>query len=317
MNLESPTRMHRTYTALAVMVLFFLTLTTYAQAQTPADRIDLSGVSVAIYYGDQSSSQSSRNALTFMFQWMNASTDLLYASDIIGGELSNYDMVVIPGGWAVTYNSELGTGGITEIRRFVRAGGAFFGVCAGAYFACDKITWEGPTYDYSLDLFDGTGVGPVVEIASWPDYDMCEIRVNHSSDIIDFSGEPATHSVMYYGGPYFVSESQDEIHTLATFSVNNQSAMIAFEYESGRVFLSGPHPEWDEDSQRDNSIWENEFDDQGSEWDMMMKVSLWLVEDFESSSTTPPTLELSFEQSVAIVATLFIVMVLIVYRMKK
>ena len=317
MNLDITPRMHRTFVALAIMVMFILTLTTYAQAQTPADRIDLSGVSVAIYYGDQSSSQSSRNALTFMFQWMNASTDLLYASDIIGGELSNYDMVVIPGGWAVTYNSELGTGGITEIRRFVRAGGAFFGVCAGAYFACDKITWEGPTYDYSLDLFDGTGVGPVVEIASWPDYDMCEIRVNHSSDIIDFSGEPATHSVMYYGGPYFVSESQDEIHTLATFSVNNQSAMIAFEYESGRVFLSGPHPEWDEDSQRDNSIWENEFDDQGSEWDMMMKVSLWLVEDFESSSTTPPTLELSFEQSVAIVATLFIVMVLIVYRMKK
>lgn len=317
MNLDITPRMHRTFVALAIMVMFILTLTTYAQAQTPADRIDLSGVSVAIYYGDQSSSQSSRNALTFMFQWMNASTGLLYASDIIGGELSNYDMVVIPGGWAVSYNSELGTSGITEIRRFVREGGAFFGVCAGAYFACDKVTWEETTLDYSLDLFDGTGVGPVVEIASWPNYDMCEIRVNHSSDIIDFSGEPAAHSVMYYGGPYFESESQDGIHTLATFSVNNQSAMIAFEYESGRVFLSGPHPEWEEDSQRDNSIWENEFDDQGSEWDMMMKVSLWLVEDLESSTTTPPTLGLSFEQSVAIAATLLVVLVLFVYRMKK
>jgi len=83
------------------------------------------------------------------------------------------------------------------------------------------------------------------------------------------------------------------------------------------VFLSGPHPEWEEDSQRDNSIWENEFDDQGSEWDMMMKVSLWLVEDLESSTTTPPTLGLSFEQSVAIAATLLVVLVLFVYRMKK
>jgi hypothetical protein len=93
--------------------------------------------------------------------------------------------------------------------------------------------------------------------------------------------------------------------------------MIAFEYESGRVFLSGPHPEWEEDSQRDNSIWENEFDDQGSEWDMMMKVSLWLVEGQEPSTTPPPTMALSFEQSVAIAATLFVVMILIVYRTKK
>jgi len=317
MNLDATTRIHRTSVALALIAMIILTLTTYAQAQTPADQIDLSGVCVAVYFGDQSSSQSSRNALTFMFQWMNASTDLLYASDIIDGELSNYDMVVIPGGWAVTYNSELGTSGIAEIRRFVREGGAFFGVCAGAYFACDKITWEGTTLDYSLDLFDGTGVGPIEEIAGWPNYDMCEISVNHSSDIIDFSGEPATHSVMYYGGPCFESESQDGVHTLATFSVNNQSAMIAFEYESGRVFLSGPHPEWEEDSQRDNSVWENEFDDQGSEWDMMMKVSLWLVEDLESSTTPLSTLGLSFEQSVAIAATLLVVIVLIVYRTKK
>jgi glutamine amidotransferase-like uncharacterized protein len=316
MKLETSTRSYRSFVALAVVVMFILTLGTNAQAQTPANRIDLSGVRVAVYFGDQSSSQSSRNALTFMFQWMNASTDLLYASDIIDGELSNYDMVVIPGGWAVTYNSELGTTGITEIRQFVREGGAFFGVCAGAYFACDKITWEETTYDYSLDLFDGTGVGPIEEIASWPNYDMCEISVNHSLDIIDFSGEPFTHSVMYYGGPYFESESQDGVHTLATFSVNGKSAMIAFEYNSGRVFLSGPHPEWEEDSQRDNSIWENEFDDQGSEWDMMMKVSLWLVEDLEPSTTPPPTLALSFEQSVAIAAALLVIVALVMYRAK-
>lgn len=317
MNLDTNTRVHRTFVALAIIAMFILTGTTYAQAQTPADQIDLSGVSVAVYFGDQSSSQSSRNALTFMFQWMNASTDLLYASDIIDGELSNYDMVVIPGGWAVTYNNELGTTGIAEIRRFVREGGAFFGVCAGAYFACDKVTWEGTTYDYSLDLFDGTGVGPVEEIASWPNYDMSEISVNHSSDIIDFSGEPSTHSVMYYGGPYFESESQDGIHTLATFSANSQSAMIAFEFNSGRVFLSGPHPEWEEDSQRDNSIWENEFDDQGSEWDMMMKVSLWLVEDLEPSTTQPPAMGLTFGQSIAIAASLLVITALIVYRTKK
>jgi hypothetical protein len=68
--------------------------------------------------------------------------------------------------------------------------------------------------------------------------------------------------------------------------------MIAFEYEDGRVFLSGPHPEWDEDSDRDGDIgWDAVFDDFGSEWEMMLKVSLWLLENSGTThtETTSPT----------------------------
>jgi len=65
--------------------------------------------------------------------------------------------------------------------------------------------------------------------------------------------------------------------------------MIAFEYEEGRVFLSGPHPEWEEGSNRDGCTWENFFDDQGSEWDLMLKISLWLTEGFTTSTTTTTT----------------------------
>ena len=60
--------------------------------------------------------------------------------------------------------------------------------------------------------------------------------------------------------------------------------MIALEYEEGRVFLSGPHPEWEEDSDRDGQAWPDGFDDDGSEWNMMLAVSLWLTES--DSSTT-------------------------------
>jgi hypothetical protein len=75
---------------------------------------------------------------------------------------------------------------------------------------------------------------------------------------------------------------------LATYAANNESAMIAFEYEDGRVFLSGPHPEWEEDSDRDNVVgWDIAFDDFGSEWDMMIKVSLWLLENSGSETTSP------------------------------
>ncbi|MHA3964519.1 MAG: BPL-N domain-containing protein [Candidatus Thorarchaeota archaeon SMTZ1-45] len=281
-----------------LVVLILFTVSPLSVTTTTGQLIltDLNGVKIALYYGDPSSSASSRTALQFMFSWMNATVDILDASDIKYGNLDGYDIVVIPGGWAGTYNMELAGTGITEIRNFVRDGGAFFGVCAGAYFGCDKIRWEGEVLEYQMDLFEGYGIGPVEEIAIWPNFAMTEIIINHSSSIIDFSGEPSNHSVMYYGGPWFNITDKEGIHSVATYKANNESAMIAFEYEDGRVFLSGPHPEWEEGSDRDNSSWENGFDDEGSEWNMMLSVAIWLVDGHatntettsKSSETAPP-----------------------------
>ncbi len=265
---------------------------------------DLTGKNIAVYYGGPTSTES-RTALQLMFSWMNASVDILDASDISGGALSGYDMIAIPGGWAGDYNTDLAGSGIIEIRNFIRDGGAFFGVCAGAYFGCDKLLWEGDVLEYPLNLYDGFGIGPVEEIATWPNRDMTEIVINQTSPLIDLSGEPANHTIQYFGGPYFDIAGKEGIHSLATYAVNDESAMIAFEYEDGRVFLSGPHPEWEEDSGRDNSVgWDAAFDDFGSEWGMMLKVSLWLLENSGSetisSATTTPDGPLSTEMIVII-----------------
>lgn len=284
MNAQSP----RKFIVLVIVSLFIVSpfhiMTTTAQT-IPTDLV---GMKIALYHGDPSTSASSRTSLQFMFSWMNASVDVLYASDISGGNLSDYDMIAVPGGWAGTYNEDLAGTGITEIRNFVRDGGAFFGVCAGAYFGCDKLLWEGYVLEYPLNLFEGYGIGPVEEIAPWPNRAMTEIIINQTSPLIDLSGEPMNHSVLYFGGPWFDIAGIEGIHSLATYAANNESAMIAFEYEDGRVFLSGPHPEAEEDSDRDNVVgWDNVFDDFGSEWDMMLKVSLWLLENSGSETTSP------------------------------
>jgi hypothetical protein len=54
-------------------------------------------------------------------------------------------------------------------------------------------------------------------------------------------------------------------------------AMIAFEYEEGKVFLTGPHPEWEEDSFRDGCVWDNYLDEDGSDWNLCKTISLWLT----------------------------------------
>ena len=135
-----------------------------------------------------------------MFMWMNASVVTLSTASVRSGVLGEFDLFVVPGGYAADYNDALGLEGLTDIREFVSNGGAFFGVCAGAYFACDNILWEGAPIEYNLDLFEGTGTGAIDSIAPWPNYDMCVIDVSKSSSIVDLSSEPENHTVMYYGG---------------------------------------------------------------------------------------------------------------------
>lgn len=54
--------------------------------------------------------------------------------------------------------------------------------------------------------------------------------------------------------------------------------MVAFEYGKGRVFLSGPHPEIEVDSDRDGSNRFNDLEDEGSEWPLLLAVMNWLTE---------------------------------------
>jgi hypothetical protein len=100
---------------------------------------------------------------------------------------------------------------------------------------------------------------------------------------------------MYYGGPYFETEGMEGITTLATYSYNGMPAMIAFEYGegNGRVFLTGPHPEWEEDSYRDGSLWDNNLDENGSEWELCKTVSLWLASVTDEPSGPSPDSDLT------------------------
>ena len=62
--------------------------------------------------------------------------------------------------------------------------------------------------------------------------------------------------------------------------------MIAFEYGAGTVFLSSPHPEYEENSDRDDTTFGDDLDDPDSEWDLLFRVSKWLI---EASSDEPPS----------------------------
>jgi len=61
--------------------------------------------------------------------------DVVSAEGVRRGALSSYQLVVVPGGWASLKSEALGRGGRDELRRFVRHGGSYLGLCGGAGLA--------------------------------------------------------------------------------------------------------------------------------------------------------------------------------------
>jgi len=215
-------------------------------------------------------------ACSNMFRWMNLSATFVYADDIRNGSLSDFDLLCMPGGWAYGFSEDLREDGASKILDFVLSGGAYLGICAGAFYACDYLVWEGIRYDYPIGLFPGYGIGPLNEICPYPDYNMTRINiVNHSHPIT--SSEPPYEWILYYGGPGLHPYEGRNVTVLATYNSSNQPAIIAFEYGIGRVFLCGPHPEIEEDSYRDGTSFGEKLDDQGSDWLLMYEAVKWLV----------------------------------------
>ena len=62
----------------------------------------------------------------------------LTAADLRAGALVDYDVVVLPGGSATKQSRALGDQGRQRLVDFVRSGGGYLGVCAGAYLAASE-----------------------------------------------------------------------------------------------------------------------------------------------------------------------------------
>ncbi|MBE3095716.1 MAG: hypothetical protein IMZ44_01140 [Planctomycetes bacterium] len=82
--------------------------------------------------------------------------------------LQGLQAIVMPGGWSVFQKVAAGNSGLEAIRKFVENGGRYLGICAGAYLAAQQVRWQGETYPYPLQLFDGLAEGALPELAAWP-----------------------------------------------------------------------------------------------------------------------------------------------------
>jgi glutamine amidotransferase-like uncharacterized protein len=258
---------------ISLMLLFMLTLVFLPPAKAQAEIHDLSGVNVAVYVGAGVMS-SSYTALTKMFEWMNATAEPVLASQIRDGILDDYDIVVFPGGSEHNYYLDLNTTGMQKIEDFVSAGGSYFGVCGGSTF--------GANY---LQFLNGS-MRPVYEPGTTQHLTI--MHINRSSTGPDLSGCPENVSLMYWGSQYFEPWAGASIIPIARYDYNGKAGMVAFKHHKGTVFLSSPHPEYEEGSDRDGTAAYDSLNDPDSEWGILFQVAKWLVEAsvVESSSST-------------------------------
>lgn len=274
-------------------IFFFLVL-----SSPPTEGLSLDGAAVALYNDENAPPGRSGAweygviALKNMLDWAGLRYEEIDYNDLNSSpqDFSKlYRVILFPGGNAYWYNYWISLAGKERIRDFVAGGGGYFGICAGAFFACDRIYWEGNYYGdafminaygqltgYDLDLFPGIGIGPINGIADWQ-------TVGYNMTGFDFAGgstlmagyryniAPSSEEILYYGGPYFLIDPGRNVEVLATYDYNGENALVAFRYGAGTIVLSGPHPEIEEDSTRDGICYammprKAGMEDSGSDW---------------------------------------------------
>lgn len=258
-----------------LLVIVLSTLLVQCGGESTMSSRDDGRTVIAVYDGDGAAAVCVTAAI-MMFRWMEYEVIRIDSGDVNSGDLSGIDLFYFPGGASGPYLRDITEYGRRRLRTMIQSGSGFMAVCAGAYYAGSSEIWEGTRYtEGHLALYKGLGVGPIDEIFEYPDHGMCRINLTGNHPITQNMTNPAW--IIYYGGPYFVGFEPAATTVIGSYELTGQPAMIAFQCGAGRVFLTGPHPEWEEDSDRDSVDAFDQFDDRGSDWDLMRRATDWCL----------------------------------------
>jgi glutamine amidotransferase-like uncharacterized protein len=170
------------------------------------------------------------------------------ADDILKGCLSpeKVAMFVMPGGADLFFCEKLNGKGNDAIRSYVEQGGTYFGICAGAYYACSRIEWaEDDTInsicgERELNFFKGTARGPLYQLLENGDITKSWDNIAR----LDTARGPRV--AFYNAGPVFIADKDSYHDTLASYASieGTPAALVDIEVGQGRAVLSSCHIEY-------------------------------------------------------------------------
>ncbi len=233
---------------LLVIVILVSAMTLVVGLPDDSDEISInnadnrvSTVKVLIFDGDGSMEESVAGLKACMDESnsMNLSGGIYFdydtSSQINSKTLSGYDILIMPGGNSATYvqGSNIDD---EAIKQFLNQGKGYIGICAGAYAASNSV--DG---DYS-----GWGLASQVNTIDVSYEGLVEITPTSSGSTLLNSSEI---SLYHENGPVMYATGSS-VSSFANYSDNvtgyqGYSAVMGESYGSGRVLLSGSHPELD------------------------------------------------------------------------
>ncbi|OLP54880.1 hypothetical protein BJF92_13825 [Rhizobium rhizosphaerae] len=202
-------------------------------------------MTILIYQDNVSANGALYTALCRLFG--KASVHLVNAHEVIGGALDGeVSLFVMPGGAARYKAAKLQGAGHARILDYVARGGAYLGICAGAYYACTSIEWaRGTPYEIrtadTLALFNGRAIGPIDAFSPAGSYNGSAPRLI----TLDMNGKRSR--TLYWGGCHFQAEPGSTAEIVARFAdlPDAPAAIVAGGHGKGRWLLSSPHIEYD------------------------------------------------------------------------
>jgi len=226
-----------TITLLRTLVLFFLFLTHLASGADP--------IRVALYDDSGATGKGVPKISEILSQSGDFQVTIFKSTEVVTA-LEKADIVIFTGGSGSAQGNALGEAGRAEVQRFVREGGGYVGICAGAYLACSKFSW-------SLGLLDAQTVSNKWRRGTG------QVQLEFTEDGQKLTGISAErHDVKYANGPIIKPAGRTDLtpyHPVALFRTElaenntpagvmvNSPAMVEGTFGKGRVFISSPHPE--------------------------------------------------------------------------
>lgn len=172
------------------------------------------------------------------------------AANIIKRGALNTDvlMFVMPGGAANPYRQKLQKQGNRFIYDYVANGGTYFGICAGAYYACRETLFEQGIKNleiidaYGLNLIEGRAVGTLHKQLRIMPYN--KTATSQTIACILTKDNNQKYFSHYHGGPYFELYGQENQKIEADYDVADRlPAIVSRTLGHGKVILSGVHVE--------------------------------------------------------------------------
>jgi glutamine amidotransferase-like uncharacterized protein len=200
----------------------------------------------AYVYCDKGTSILSIVGILELFKISNINAKLITANELINTSWEkNASIFAIPGGRDLPYQEKLKGMGNDKITSFVKNGGIYLGICAGAYYACNDIEFDKNgdleiCEKRNLCFFPNTAVGPIFGPNTY------KYNSHESAHLLEINlMNNQSHHFYYNGGCFFKNaEIASNTQILARYKDNDEAAIIKCSYGKGFAYLSGVHFEY-------------------------------------------------------------------------